>query len=80
MSMATSRINFKYPSDREMEVLHLISDEFTINEIAKKLFISAETVKTHRRHLLKKMNVRNTAGLIRKSFESGILTLQSSNL
>lgn len=73
--MATSRTNFKYPSDREIEVLHLISDEYTINEIAKKLFISVETVKTHRRHLLRKMEVRNTAGLIRKSFESGILTL-----
>jgi len=71
--MATSRTNFTYPSKRELEVLKLIAFEFTIVEIAKQLYISVETVKTHRRHLLRKMSVRNTAGLIRRSFEKGIL-------
>lgn len=73
--MVTNRTSFKYPSKREIEVLNLIAYEYTIDEIAKKLFISVETVKTHRSHLLKKMMVRNTAGLVRKSFEKGILSL-----
>lgn len=73
--MVTSRTNFTYPSKREIEVLKLIAFELTIPEIAKELYISVETVKTHRRHLLRKMNVRNTAGLVRKSFEKRILSV-----
>lgn len=71
--MVTSRTSFTYPSKRELEVLKLIAFEYTIPEIAQHLFISIETVKTHRRHLLQKMEVRNTAGLVRKSFEKKIL-------
>lgn len=73
--MVTSRTSFTYPSKREMEVLNLIAFEYTITEIAELLYISVETVKTHRRHLLQKMNVRNTAGLVRKSFEKRILVV-----
>jgi len=71
----TSKSTFKYPSKRELEVLKLIAFEFTIPEIAQQLYISIETVKTHRRHLLRKMSVRNTAGLVRKSFEERILMI-----
>ncbi len=71
--MTTLRTDFTHPSKRELEVLKLIAFEFTIREIAQQLFISVETVKTHRRHLLRKMRVRNTAGLVRKSFEQRIL-------
>lgn len=78
--MATLRTSFTYPSKREIEVLNLIAYEYTIPEIAQKLFISVETVKTHRSHLLKKMMVRNTAGLVRKSFEKGILSLDLPQL
>ncbi len=73
--MATSTANFIYPTKRELQVLKLIAFERTIPEIAKELYISVETVKTHRRHLLQKMNVRNTAGLVRKSFEKRILSV-----
>lgn len=77
--MVTSRTTtFTYPSKRELEVLNLIAFEYTIPEIAKLLFISVETVKTHRRHLLRKMRVRNTAGLVRKSFEKRILIADHS--
>lgn len=81
-TMATSRTrtSFTYPSKREIEVLKLIANELTITEIASALFISVETVKTHRRHLLKKMKVRNTAGLVRKSFELRILLIETSVL
>ena len=76
--MTISRTNFSYPSKRELEVLKLIAFEHTIPEIAEQLFISVEIVKTHRRHLLRKMNVRNTAGLMRKSFEEKILLVDQS--
>jgi DNA-binding NarL/FixJ family response regulator len=50
---------------REMEVLLLIADGLTNNEIARKLFISTTTVDTHRKNLLAKFEVKNTASLIR---------------
>ena len=58
---------------RELDVLYLISEEFNNNEIAKKLYISVNTVNTHRKSILTKLNARNSAGVIRKSFEYGIL-------
>ncbi len=50
---------------REKEVLLLIADGLTNNEIALKLFISITTVETHRKNLLAKFEVKNTASLIR---------------
>jgi DNA-binding NarL/FixJ family response regulator len=50
---------------REKEVLGLIADGLTNNEIAEKLFISITTVDTHRKSLLTKFEVKNTATLIR---------------
>lgn len=50
---------------REKEVLGLIAEGMTNNEIAAKLFISSTTVDTHRKSLLNKLNAKNTASLIR---------------
>lgn len=50
---------------REKEVLELIAEGLTNNEIAQKLFVSPTTIDTHRKNLLAKFGVRNTASLIR---------------
>jgi DNA-binding NarL/FixJ family response regulator len=50
---------------REKEVLSLIADGMTNNEVAEKLFISTTTVDTHRKSLLSKLNAKNTASLVR---------------
>ena len=60
-------------SRREKEILQLIMDEFTSNEIAIKLFISSGTVETHRRNIINKLGVRNTAGMIRVVMDYGLL-------
>jgi DNA-binding NarL/FixJ family response regulator len=60
-------------SRREKEVLLLITREHTTAEIAEKLFISQNTVETHRKNLLQKLNVRNTAGLVRLAMEKGLV-------
>ncbi|WP_373396470.1 response regulator transcription factor [Algoriphagus halophilus] len=52
---------------REKQILQLIVEEYTTHEIANKLFISSCTVETHRLHLIQKMGVRNTAGLVREA-------------
>ena len=50
---------------REKEVLELIAEGMTNNEVAQKLFISPSTVDTHRKNLLVKFDAKNTASLIR---------------
>ncbi len=66
-------------TEREFEVLHLLAHEFTTVEIADRLYISYETAKSHRKHLLMKLNVRNVAGLIRRGFETGMLELKMAH-
>ncbi|MFT5824046.1 MAG: DNA-binding NarL/FixJ family response regulator [Crocinitomix sp.] len=51
-------------TEREVEVLELICQQYTAKEIAKKLFISVKAVETRKSNLMLKMNVKNTAGLI----------------
>lgn len=60
-------------TDRELEVLQLITEEFTNQEIADKLSISVRTVDAHRRNLLQKTGARNTAGLVRFALENNII-------
>ena len=50
---------------RELEVLELIADGMTNNEIAEKLFISVTTVDTHRKNLLAKFEAKNVAAMIK---------------
>lgn len=67
-------------SPREKEVLHLIAYENTSQEIANQLFISTNTALSHRKNLMEKLQVRNTAGLVRRAFELGILRLKSNDM
>jgi len=60
-------------TDRELEVLTLICDEYTNQEIAAKLFISVRTVDAHRRNLLQKTGAKNTAGLVRYAVKNNLL-------
>lgn len=58
---------------REVEVLKLIAEEYSNPEIASQLYISIRTVDTHRRNLLDKLQVKNTAGLVRYAVKHGIV-------
>ena len=53
--------------------LKMIALEMTNDEIAKSLFISKRTVDTHRQNLLKKLRVKNTAGLIKAAYSFNLL-------
>ncbi|NND32830.1 MAG: helix-turn-helix transcriptional regulator [Saprospiraceae bacterium] len=68
-------MNLDTISTREKQVLYLLANEYRTDEIADKLFISPHTVISHRRHLLEKLNVRNTAGMVRVAFECGLLRI-----
>lgn len=58
---------------REKEILELIADGMTNNEIAQKLFISVSTVDTHRKNLLAKFEAKNIAALIRMATQSRLI-------
>lgn len=58
---------------REKEVLLLVAEGLTNAEIAEKLFISIPTVNTHRKSLLSKFDVSNTASLIRQAAKQDLL-------
>jgi DNA-binding NarL/FixJ family response regulator len=64
---------FPHLSRREKDVLRLIMDEYTTQEIADKLFISFGTVETHRRNMLIKTGARNTVGLVKLALEYDLL-------
>jgi len=61
-------------TDRELEILELIVQEYTNQEIAEKLFISSRTVDAHRRNLLQKTGARNTAGLVKYAFQHNLIS------
>ena len=52
-------------SAREIDVLKLIAQEFSTNEIAEQLFVSVNTIESHRKSLMKKLDVKNVVGLIK---------------
>lgn len=59
-------------TDREIEILRLIATSKSNREIAEALFISENTVKTHRRNLKKKLGAGNTADLVKFAFKNRI--------
>ena len=62
-------------SQREKEILNLVAFENSSKMIAQELYISEHTVISHRKNLMTKLNATNTAGLVRRAFETGILNL-----
>ena len=51
-------------SDRELEVIKWIAEGYTNNEIAERLFLSPHTVNTHRKNIMQKLGVNNTAAIV----------------
>ena len=62
-------------STREDQVLRMIAQEYSADEIAEELFLSVHTVISHRKNLLRKLQVKNAAGMVRRGFELGYLQL-----
>jgi len=60
-------------SPREKEILELIAEGYTNPQIAEKIFLSSFTVDSHRKNLLAKLNVKNTASLIKLAVENKLI-------
>jgi two-component system response regulator NreC len=67
--------NVQVLSCREREVLQLVTEGKTSNQIAENLHISAKTVETHRQQVMIKLNIKNVAELTKYAVREGLTTL-----
>ncbi len=58
---------------RELEIVKLIAQEFSSNEIAKLLFLSPGTIETHRHNIIKKLQVKNSIGIIKFALRNNLI-------
>ena len=75
--LKSSKTELPLLTPREKEVLELIAEGYTNPQIAEKIFLSQFTVDSHRKNLLAKLNVKNTASLIRLAVERKFKNLSS---
>lgn len=61
-------------SDRELEIIKMIAEGYTNAQIAALLYISNHTVNTHRKNVMKKLGINNTAGIVMMAVKSGLVT------
>ncbi len=72
--------NKKLFTNREAEVLRLIATGKTSKEVAADLFLAIDTVETHRKRMMNKLNVRNFYAVMSYGFIKGILNPDNINL
>jgi len=60
-------------SEREIEIIKLIADGLTNKEIADKLCLSTHTVNTHRKNIMNKLGIKNTAGIVIYAVKENII-------
>jgi two-component system response regulator NreC len=60
-------------TEREREVLTLIAEGLTNQEIAQRLYISVKTVQTHRAHIMEKLNLHDRTELVRYAIRKGLI-------
>jgi DNA-binding NarL/FixJ family response regulator len=61
-------------SERENEIIILIAEGLTNEDIAKKLFLSKHTVNTHRKNIMAKLGVKNTAGIVMYAVKTNLVS------
>lgn len=69
--------NVKPLSEREIEILRLVCDDFSTQQIAEQLFISPKTVETHRKNILRKTETRSVVGLMRFALQNRLIQVHS---
>ncbi len=67
------RDSYSALTEREREILKLVAEGYTNNQIAEQLFISPKTVDTHRTHIMDKLNLHSRAELVKYAMRRGLL-------
>ena len=63
-------------SSRERQVLQMVAEGHTANEIGAKLFLSPKTVETYRSRMMQKLGLHNLAALIKFAIQQGVITIE----
>ena len=61
-------------SERENEIIVLIAEGYTNNKIAELLFLSNHTITTHRKNIMSKLGVKNTAGIVMYAVKTNLVS------
>lgn len=67
-------------SPREREVLQLIAEGKTTNQIAARLYVSSKTIETHRNQIMRKLNINSIAGLTKYALSEGLTSMEISHV
>lgn len=67
-------INGVFLTDREIQVVKLIAQEYNTKEISEELFVSVHTVDTHRKNIMKKLGVKNTIGIVKFAINNNLIS------
>ncbi len=67
------RDSYSALTEREREILKLVAEGYTNNQIGERLFISPKTVDTHRTHIMDKLNLHSRAELVKYAMRRGLL-------
>lgn len=68
-----TEFHYQALTERELEILILIAREFSSQQIADKLFISINTVESHRKNIFRKLDIKNIAGIIRYALQHKLI-------
>jgi len=72
------QISLERLSERERDVLRLIAEGCTSQEIAERFFLSVNTVQTHRRHIMEKLQLHDRSQLVRYAMRAGLMQVDAS--
>ena len=73
MRTGEERDSYDALTEREREILKLVAEGYTNNQIGERLFISPKTVDTHRTHIMDKLNLHSRAELVKYAMRRGLL-------
>jgi len=73
ISKRSSPFDLNKISKREVEILTLIAQGFSNKEVSKQLYLSVHTIDSHRKNMLNKFQAKNSADLVRKALEKGLI-------
>jgi two-component system, NarL family, response regulator len=76
-SLLTEVLYGRALSERELEVLHAAANGETMEETATRLWLSLETIKSHRRNVIAKLGARNLSHAIALAVRSGLMSVES---
>jgi DNA-binding NarL/FixJ family response regulator len=61
-------------TDREIQVVKLIAQEYSTKEISEELFVSVHTIESHRKNIMKKLGIKNTIGIVKYALKNKLIT------